>query len=337
MELEEPRKKGKIKYKYARSEAGIVFINDLENTSEVRKKIFTCISCGNLLIPKLGKIKQKHFAHKHVCDCSLETYLHRLAKEKFFEEYNNCLKDNMPFYVEVPLELYCDAHQEKFGLTCQLNSKKQKFDITKKYKDIRLEAEFGGFIPDISLFTLDEKEKIFIEIFVTHKSTDKKIGSGFKIIEIHITQEEDIEAFQNRILSEQDGIKFYGFNIKPVKTKCPGERQCPNKLRVFKVFKNGKSICTTQGLPGVANLLSSPPNSVIYHEIIEDNHYWSGDDYIAKVIDVYAKGIPIKNCYLCKYQGDNKRWNDEGKPIFCCCFKFVCNSSQAAECEAFRV
>jgi competence CoiA-like predicted nuclease len=89
MNIEEGRKKRKVKYKYALDEfKRIIFIEDLENSKEIRQQVFTCISCGNTLIPKLGKIKQKHFAHKHVCDCSLETYLHRLAKEVFEKEYN---------------------------------------------------------------------------------------------------------------------------------------------------------------------------------------------------------------------------------------------------------
>ncbi|MFH7241618.1 MAG: competence protein CoiA family protein [Spirulina sp.] len=340
MRIEEGKeKKKKIKYSYAWDNLKkLVFVGDLENSTETRKREFTCISCGNLLIPKLGKIKQKHFAHKNICDCSFETYLHLLAKEIFLIEYNKCLDNNIPFYVEVLVETYCDANKEDFNLTCELGSKSQKYDITKKYKKIQKEVEVDGFIPDLLLSTPDNKEKLFIEIFVTHKSTENKIKSGFNIIEIQIKSEDDIDLLRSRVLSEQENINFYGFNIKPVRTVCAGDLGCPHKKRIFNVFENGKSICITHGLPGVSTFLKRiTQTNIIYYEIIDFDYYWDGEDYVKKVIEVYGKGIPIRNCYLCRYQGDNHRWDNEGKPIFCRFLKIRCNSNQASECQYFRV
>jgi hypothetical protein len=337
MNIEEGRKKRKVKYKYALDEfKRIIFIEDLENSKEIRQQVFTCISCGNTLIPKLGKIKQKHFAHKHVCDCSLETYLHRLAKEVFEKEYNECLEKGIPFYVEIPVNTYCDDTKKEFGLTCELGPETRQYDITKKYRKIQKEVDIGRFIPDILLSTLDNDEKLFIEIFVTHKSTDKKITSGFNIIEVKIMTEEDIEIFKDRILSERENISFHGFKINPVRTSCVGANMCPHKKRIFKVFENGKSICTTHGLPEVSEFLKTlPRKSIRYYEIIDFDYYWDGEDYVNKVIEVYGKGIPIRNCYLCRYQGDNQRWDNEGKPIFCRFLKIRCNSNQASDCQYF--
>jgi hypothetical protein len=201
--------KSVIKYKYAKNEQEeIVFIEDLENTPSVRKEEFRCISCKNILIPKLGKIRQKHFSHKHLSDCSGETYLHRLAKELFAQEYRLCLNQGKPFEIELAIPEYCKKYQEKFGQQCNLRITRKLFDLTTRYKKIDLEKKDGDFIPDITLANEAETDKLYIEIAVTHEISDSKMRSGSKIIEIKIETEEDIFFVRDHVIRTCDKVNF---------------------------------------------------------------------------------------------------------------------------------
>jgi hypothetical protein len=330
-------KQTRVKYKHAyNAEKRIVYVQDLSNTPEVRKDKFTCISCGNILIPKLGEVKQKHFAHKQAINCSRETYLHKLAKELFFQEYQSCLQEKKPFWIELEVDSYCDKHCKEFGITCQLGSEFKRYDLTKRYCKIFLETREGKFIPDLLLLDNKEHKKLFVEIAVTHKSSKEKVGSEFNIIEFEIEKEEDIFFLKNHLVREDLRTKFLNFNIQPIRGTCKGRKQCPEMVGLFRVFRNGKSIYRGETLPFVSNFLRIVNKSIIYHEVFNPLEWWDSQKYIAKVIELYAKGINIKNCYLCKYQGDNFSWRDSGKPIFCKFLKIKCNSNQAANCQYFR-
>ena len=91
-----------VQYRYALDgKDAPVDIFDLERSLISKDDVFYCISCGNKLIPRLGKIKVKHFAHKTLStNCSYETYLHKLAKKLFLYEYGKCIKNNEPFRSE---------------------------------------------------------------------------------------------------------------------------------------------------------------------------------------------------------------------------------------------
>ena len=205
----------KVQYQYAYSSSDeIIHVESLTNTPEVRLETFKCISCGNLLIPKLGKIKRKHFAHKHVCDCSGETYLHRLAKELFLREYQHCLDQHLPFNIELRISRYCDQHKADFGLICHLGSESKTYDLTKRFRKVELETQIGDFIPDILLSDATGEKQLFIEIAVTHKVTHQKSKSGFQIIEIDVESEEDLSFIRDRLLKEHEKTRFIEF-VRP--------------------------------------------------------------------------------------------------------------------------
>lgn len=68
-----------VQYAFALDEFGI-----LTHISKAqREHSYTCLGCGKRLSPVLGEINAKHFRHLEEC-CSLETYLHKTAKEVFF-------------------------------------------------------------------------------------------------------------------------------------------------------------------------------------------------------------------------------------------------------------
>jgi hypothetical protein len=213
-----------IKYQYAINSIGkIVNAVDLIASIEVRSKTYKCLSCGNILIPVLGEKIKKHFRHKAdiQVQCSPETYLHKLGKSRFYDIYNSCLDEKLPFWIEIEVKQKC-KFQKQFQHICSSREGKEMFDLTQFFKKIDPEIKDNDFIPDL-LLTSDKGKKIYIEIAVSHKSTQRKIHSGIRIIELAISQESDLNIIDRKILSESDKVIFFNFNREQIKNFCYGQ------------------------------------------------------------------------------------------------------------------
>jgi len=204
--------------------------NDLIHISEVEKKHkekYFCCSCSDEMIAKKGDIKADHFAHKPDAVCNCESYLHKVSKIKFYKEYNFCLKNKTPFYIEYKTRVFCDSCQkiEKLNLSCK-NVFIKPYDITKRFDKISMEKSYKGFKADILLeSSLHPDEKIFIEFAVTHKCEIEKLNSKIRIIEIDLVNEKNLKFISNRKIpinkdytdkeKIQDSIAldFFGDNI----------------------------------------------------------------------------------------------------------------------------
>ena len=104
-----------IEYQYAINSIGkIVNAVDLIASIEVRSKTYKCLSCGNILIPVLGEKIKKHFRHKAdiQVQCSPETYLHKLGKSRFYDIYNSCLDEKLPFWIEIEVKQKCKFQKQ---------------------------------------------------------------------------------------------------------------------------------------------------------------------------------------------------------------------------------
>lgn len=130
-----------IKYQYAIDSNGkTISAENLSASKEIRKIHFTCLSCDKILIPVLGEKKRKHFRHKTdiTINCSPETYLHKLAKLRFYEVYSNCLEQKEPFWIEFEVTNYCNYFQEDFLATYLFNKELNKLEVTSYFKFIQL-------------------------------------------------------------------------------------------------------------------------------------------------------------------------------------------------------
>ena len=78
-----------VRYHFAYDEHDSII--DIDNvSSEYRKEHdFHCISCGALMMARLGNEKAHHFAHKGGESCGSETYLHILAKLMLKRKFDN--------------------------------------------------------------------------------------------------------------------------------------------------------------------------------------------------------------------------------------------------------
>lgn len=329
-----------IKYKFAyNSQNQTIDVQTLSKENKTDK--FRCLGCEHELVPVLGEKRVKHFRHKVITDinCSPETYLHKLAKIKFYETYQNCLTNNQPFNIKFLTFPVCNFYQNDFLISCHLDSEKKEFDLTKYFKKIYIECKEDSFIPDI-LLEAENQDKIFFEIVVTHSSSQEKIKSKYRIIEFVIKSEEDIKTIESCCLEQSEMIKFFNFKKIPRGNYCQG--RCfqgiipydkePLPYNIFVVYNNGKSAIIHQTLKEIESLLSRIRH---FEYVVITEETDKGYLYRSKVVEIHQKGLQIKNCFLCRYHAFNQSWSREGT-IFCKFLKESGNSNMATDCQYFR-
>lgn len=193
------------RFRYALCNGQIMCIDDV--TKDIRKSsTFTCIGCGHEMSAALGDVREHYYRHKNSESCSHETYLHNLAKKRIKELFDS--QDSFLIHYKAinSCDLYgvCKLHR------CQ-NSFGQKIDLKEFFDTCELEKVCGNFRPDV-LLTHSEypNRRLFIEIHVNNPCSPEKIGSGIKIIEIDVFNEDTIiypfhEQLQN--------VHFYNFKF----------------------------------------------------------------------------------------------------------------------------
>ena len=151
--------------------------------------------------------------------CSLETYLHQVGKQLFYETYQSCLNSERLFDIIFERPRLCDRCEQTSA--CEMSSRPFSYSLTNSFKNISLEKRDDIFIPDILLKT-ESGEKLYVEIVVTHYSTQDKMSSGVRLIEIKIESEDDFALIRSCKLSEEDNrVKFINFDRKIFNSICP--------------------------------------------------------------------------------------------------------------------
>ena len=177
-------------------------------TKEIRKSsTFTCIGCGHEMSAALGDVREHYFRHKNNENCSHETYLHNYAKRRIKEKFDT---DNN-FYIYYKAMNSCEQYN-----TCRLHRCKrlflQQIDLKEYFDTCEIEKFCDGFIPDVLLtHSAFPKRKIFIEIHVYSPCSQKKLASGYKIIEIDIHDETSIIYPFNE---EYENVHFHNFSFQ---------------------------------------------------------------------------------------------------------------------------
>ena len=343
-----------IKYSYAYDGKAIVHIDHVAEHQE-----FRCISCGKKMVAKLGSKKSHHFAHKaNTQSCSSETYLHKLAKTFLMQKFQTGA-----FEIEMKRYYLCvEAESCLFNGNCRQSDWK-KYDLKEHYDSCVEEQSVDGFLADL-LIAGEGRDPIFIEICVSHGCTPQKISSGHKIIEIQISSESDIEYFLQGIISEKDGVHFYGFD-RVMKNK---KQVYKKRIKRFVLHRSGAAIvkdisCQKQRMKyAQSSILELNMNYYASESydycggdcLYDEDDYYEDDDaehsylyatlkFGATPLDAglaYAvnKGLSFKNCHLCKYVRDDSY--DGG--LFCCMSKKYhtpCNPNQkdAGNCAYYSL
>lgn len=330
-----------ITYKYARGKD-----NKLIDICSLNGKCkndfeFYCIACGNELIAKLGRVNVHHFAHKKIVTCSVETYLHALGKQLFFETYTKCLIEKTPFFIEIYRERTCNHYADELGQKCKLPKDLQKFDLTQSFDKISIEKREGDFIADILLSSTKVLEKVFVEIAVTHISTELKLNSNYRIIEIKIQVEEDFESIRNRFLSvTESNVKFKNFRPKELNTSiCIGN--CEVNYNLFTLESDGRCLLRQRNLKQIQKQLNLSTEKIVKYQISKDCGYNYSLIFKKGLATFSMQNLQVKNCFLCRYHAENNSWlyfiDTTGEPIFCKFLKIKCNSNQAVVCDYFKL
>lgn len=341
-----------IKYRYALDRNdNLVDITNLERAELTKTDRFYSIDFKQELIPRLGHINQKHFAKKHNNHIlgNGETYLHALGKKIFFDEYSKCLQNNTSFNIKYHIKKYCNRLQNEYNITCRLEYETGKFDLAKYFTEILIEKPDNIFIPDILLLNPNTKEKIYIEIAVTHSSSDDKKYSGHRIIEFILKTEEDAQLlieFKNN--GADNIVRYYNFKQKQKTNSVCTKGNCIRKFNFFSVSVNGKCSLSIINENDIRLTIHNYKSSSIWNilepiEQIIDDEYYNEDKIISKafikyVARAYQEKIKVKNCYICRYHAQNTSWYFvDGGPIFCKFQKITCGSNDAATCEYYKI
>ena len=226
-----------IKYKYAYDadqNKKLVSIDDVVNNS-IRDHSFFCINCGQELIPAIGKTNVPHFKHKTNVKCDGESYLHKLAKLRIHDLFYDFTK---PFNIKFTRAICKQKEEQSCPAFTSLCTKHKitTFDLHEYYnvcdieKKIHIEKNGNNsfcnfvkeddsqtYIPDLLLTKEGSlNNPILIEIWNKHKSSDEKIKTGLRIIEIKIFSEEDIDSICKTLCLSSDDVMeaFNGLMIK---------------------------------------------------------------------------------------------------------------------------
>lgn len=321
-----------VKYRYAIDDLNEIV--DAADLTLTERKDYICIGCGHILRPVIGAIKKKHFRHKELVECSGETYLHKLAKLIFKSVYQNCVDNEIPFEIELKRSIECNSCKENGP--CFKNHDYFLYDITKNFIIIKEEFREGNFIPDLLLLTSSGR-KIFVEIAVTHKSSNDKVESGNQIIEINVLDESDLEIIKNRIISYKNN-KILFYNFKDNKIQKSLHEACNRYMSCFALLKSGKAFIKNIDRYSYEKLKYSHSIQRIL-KIKDLDHYI----FIEELEKSHFEGFDVKNCYLCRYHGTSNRissssYEEENKgPIFCKFLKKQCSSNEAFNCKSYKI
>ncbi|POY36448.1 hypothetical protein C3K47_11945 [Solitalea longa] len=298
---------------------------DIESVNqENRFQEFYCIDCGNELIPKLGSVNAHHFAHKSDVHCSGETYLHKLGKLVFRETYLKCLQEGLPFYLERYRLIHCNRYEFYRSSDCDKHGV-DTIDLTQYFKNIVVESRDGSLVPDLML--LDDKgNKVYIEIAVTHQSSEQKIEFGNRIIEYVIKTEADLSLIKDCYVSYPFDFNFYSpewihqkdkikrYNFKDIiEGESPGSCNCSIQLPVFFISRKYSTPYIKElSLQRIESLIKY--NTALYYKILDLSPSCRDpyDLFAKQVVKAFDLGIDFKNCFLCRYHS-----RESNRMVFC--------------------
>lgn len=308
-----------------------------------KSKEYFCPQCGEKMLPKQGKIRRWHFAHKaNLENCSYETYLHKISKMLLCKAIN----ESQNFYIKFFAKVYCSIEECPVGVFERCNwSKIREFDLKDFYNQCEEEAIIENYRADLLLKSTEQinRPPVLIEIVVTHNSTEKKLNSKLRIIEVKIDSIEDIEGIisskriveserqdEFSLVRSQEKIRFYNFKNElweepTVEHQSPKFRLWVDSLGYFRYDDPEEYDCNEKCLS------PNPPeieNSIFR---IESSSPVDRNFAIYKLAQ-----LGYKACQLCKYCRKNKDYPS----ILClhCRIKRsrVNNIMDAMQCRYFK-
>ena len=303
-----------VKYHFAKNEAGeIIDIDDV--TVEYRDAhSFYCIGCGAEIGARLGGKNSHHFYHTGGSDCGFgESDLHRYAKKMLRKKF----EDNDMFLVRFVQNVSCGVRcrfykDDEYG-GCQ---KKQLMEYDLKsfgYDTIEEEKDVPeGFIADLLISDSSGRNPaVLLEVYVTHKVGDEKEKSGKRIIEIPIRNEDDLQQYLDKPISEAapDEYRaralarsphFYGFKRDALSKSCIDARALPVASMKVDYSIECTKIEDNIRCSEIDNLSCNPDELI--KVVFDPDKMYSYRKRLGNFIRMVAikDGLAVKNCKICR-------------------------------------
>lgn len=314
-----------LKYKYALDSANkIICIEDCSNIN--RKDDYYCISCSSKLIPIMGNIREHHFRHVTQTNCSNETYLHKTAKRLFLSRFNKSNTIFVEFYRSRSCN-YCSQFDFK---PCELKPKIEKHNLLDFFSSATEEKKFENFVADVLLE--GNNGNLLIEFVVTHKSSEEKINSNLRIIEININDEKDLDYIRSGYFSESDNrVLLFNFRINPFIGDLSNE--CKTTRDIFLVYTNGRCIIKKGLGKDIIKYINYP--NVIHYSFCPTSFQGL---FAEEVKQASLAGIELKNCFACKHHSLNNDFftsKTANYSIYCNCLFSYKSTNFAVNCKHF--
>lgn len=338
---------GEVKYSYCLDENGRLV--HIKNVTDAIRRVhrYRCLQCGEEMVANLGQKNAWYFSHKADTACDGESYLHKLAKWRIRTKFMNEESFPIVFKRDFPCENKGKCpHYRQWG--CLEYEKTERFDL--KYHEAKTlydscleEVNYKGFRPDLLLkcSTNPDIPCIFIEIYKTHQSSEAKVNSEYRIIETtKIKSEADIDDILKRGFVEGENCTLMNFHpkheIDKSKIRIPVER--------FILYNSGKAF-REQLYCGMIDKRIRPKSAVELNVrtrefgIGEINWQSDIDTYEKGLLYLTRKGMPIRNCILCR----NYVYNDYLSRCMCKLYRIIglkdpCpEQSEASICERYEL
>lgn len=150
-----------------------------------KKRIYSCVICGNAMRVRRGPIRRAHFSHINKdfdSTCNPETVLHESFRIALHNRIQDCLDKSIELSVE---------------WKCQLCGKIHEGNLVKKTQISNLEFPIGDFIADVALLDNDANVVCAIEVVVSSPPKEGKSSfyknSGIWMIIFRLTTDEDLD------------------------------------------------------------------------------------------------------------------------------------------------
>ena len=294
--------KRKIRYSYCLDEEkNLVHISDAISEQK-NKRQYECLECGKKMHVRI-KNNTPFFAHNPGVSCHGESYLHKLAKRRIREYFDN--KDG-ELKLKQKHDVICSSKDECIFFNSKYCRKKNEsiFNLKDYYNKCGEEVPIKEFVADLLLSNSDkeEREPVLIEVLVTSECKESKINSGLRIIETKpIEDEADIDNIIKKGFIEGENCKLYNFKELP-------RLQVDNRpINRFILHSSGGATIKIIKCGNMSDIVE--PDSIAELNIDGDKlkkypslfNFAPLPNIYVGLIYLKRKGFDIKNCFLCKY------------------------------------
>lgn len=321
------------------ADGGLIDINSVDPSKRYARGPYSCLSCGHLMVPALGRARKHHFKHKagRPQNCANETYLHQLGKLVLFCALSDAIENGKTFPLNRRQSIICNRHQSDLGVTCRSQTKDIADNLAKRFDTIETEKGIAGFVADLLLTSSETGDSLLLEIEVTHQSEQRKIASGLSIVEIGIKDESDIEKLRNGIDTTSANVTCYNLPIRDaVPQRCTDP--CDMACVLFLLYDTGKAWYSQTSSTQVAELTSDPRLlewklvNAQTSGVARDKHAFLESFKAFIVEQQFQQNRKVRSCMLCQHNGGQTTAND----IYCKSLgRSVWMSSSAISCQSY--